>query len=65
MKTVRLTGNTAPVDSECTEMVGKAQVYKEGSDIYDAMLNQVRMILDQGFSTCGPRGNTLWAAKSF
>ena len=43
MKTVRLTGNTAPVDSECTEMVGKAQVYKEGSDIYDAMLNQVRM----------------------
>ena len=42
VKTVRLTGNTAPVDSECTEMIGKAQVYKEGSDIYDAMLNQVK-----------------------
>ena len=40
-KTVRLTGNTAPVDSECFEMISKAFVYSEGSTIYDAMLNQV------------------------
>lgn len=31
----------APVDDECASLVGKAQVYSEGSDVWDCMLNQV------------------------
>lgn len=40
VKTMVMSGK-APVDAECTTLVGKAHVYYEGSDIYDCMLNQV------------------------
>lgn len=32
----------APVDAECTELLGKAHVYTENKDVFDCMLNQVR-----------------------
>lgn len=40
VRTVVISGK-APVDPECTSMVGKSQVYCEGNDIWDCMLNQV------------------------
>ncbi|XP_022104344.1 poly [ADP-ribose] polymerase 2-like [Acanthaster planci] len=44
VKTVRLAAShKAPVDSECHQMQGKAHVYIEGDDIYDAMLNQTNL----------------------
>ncbi|XP_022343274.1 poly [ADP-ribose] polymerase 2-like isoform X2 [Crassostrea virginica] len=33
----------APVDAECTALLGKAQVYYEGNDIWDCMLNQTNV----------------------
>ncbi|KAK3589103.1 hypothetical protein CHS0354_017445 [Potamilus streckersoni] len=42
VKTVILKGK-APVDSECTTMVGKAHVYYQGSDVWDSMLNQTNV----------------------
>lgn len=32
-----------PVDPECTEKVGKAHVYFDGTNVYDAMLNQTNL----------------------
>lgn len=43
VKTVRITGNRAPVDPECIQMEGKAQVYLENAAMYDAMLNQTNL----------------------
>lgn len=40
VKTVVMSGK-APVDTECTSLVGKAHVHYEGNDVYDCMLNQV------------------------
>lgn len=37
---VLISGN-ALVDIECVQMLGKAQVYSENGNVYDAMLNQV------------------------
>uniref|UniRef100_UPI00358E448D poly [ADP-ribose] polymerase 2 n=1 Tax=Myxine glutinosa TaxID=7769 RepID=UPI00358E448D len=33
----------APVDAECKQKVGKAHVYCEGDDVYDALLNQTNL----------------------
>lgn len=33
----------APVDPECKDKLGKAHVYEEGADVYDAMLNQTNI----------------------
>ncbi|XP_038070254.1 poly [ADP-ribose] polymerase 2-like [Patiria miniata] len=44
VKTVRIaTGHKVPVDSECYQMHGKAHVFIDGDDIYDAMLNQTNL----------------------
>lgn len=40
VRKVLLKGGAA-VDVECVEKVGVAHVYTEGSDVYDALLNQV------------------------
>lgn len=42
IRTVVISGK-APVDPECTSMVGKSQVYCEGNDIWDCMLNQTNV----------------------
>ncbi|XP_076358409.1 poly [ADP-ribose] polymerase 2-like isoform X2 [Tachypleus tridentatus] len=42
VKTVVIKGK-APVDSECTYRAGKVHVYCEGSDVYDALLNQTNL----------------------
>jgi hypothetical protein len=42
IRTVTTVAGQAPVDSECTDMLGKAHVYSENKDIFDCMLNQVR-----------------------
>lgn len=42
VKTVVMKGK-APVDTECKAKLGKAHVYSEGNDIYDAMLNQTNL----------------------
>ncbi|XP_052061319.1 poly [ADP-ribose] polymerase 2-like [Mytilus californianus] len=42
VKTVVIKGK-APVDSECTQMLGKAHVFYEGKDIWDCMLNQTNV----------------------
>ncbi|XP_062609623.1 poly [ADP-ribose] polymerase 2-like [Saccostrea cucullata] len=42
IRTVVISGK-APVDAECTSMVGKAHVYSEGNDIWDCMLNQTNV----------------------
>ncbi|XP_053402809.1 poly [ADP-ribose] polymerase 2-like [Mercenaria mercenaria] len=42
VKTVVMSGK-APVDAECTSLVGKAHVYFEGKDVYDCMLNQTNV----------------------
>eukprot|EP00057_Strongylocentrotus_purpuratus_P027635 XP_011682109.1 PREDICTED: poly [ADP-ribose] polymerase 2 [Strongylocentrotus purpuratus] len=44
VKTVRITGNRAPVDPECVQMMGKTQVFMDStSAMYDAMLNQTNL----------------------
>ncbi|XP_048742265.2 poly [ADP-ribose] polymerase 2-like [Ostrea edulis] len=42
IRTVVISG-VAPVDDECASLVGKAQVYSEGSDVWDCMLNQTNV----------------------
>ncbi|XP_046511423.1 poly [ADP-ribose] polymerase 2 isoform X2 [Equus quagga] len=42
VKTLLLKGKV-PVDPECTAKVGKAHVYCERNDVYDAMLNQTNL----------------------
>lgn len=42
VKTVVIKGK-APVDSECTQLLGKAHVYYEGKDVWDCMLNQTNV----------------------
>ncbi|XP_006012127.1 poly [ADP-ribose] polymerase 2 isoform X2 [Latimeria chalumnae] len=42
VKTLVMKGK-APVDPECKAKLGKAHVYCEGEDIYDAMLNQTNL----------------------
>lgn len=42
VKTVIVKGR-APVDPECGEKVGVAHVFSQGNDVYDVMLNQVRI----------------------
>jgi poly [ADP-ribose] polymerase len=42
VKTIVIKGK-APVDPECNAKISTAHVYAEGKDIYDAMLNQVRL----------------------
>ncbi|KAM8728239.1 poly [ADP-ribose] polymerase 2 [Acanthopagrus schlegelii] len=42
VKTVIMKGK-APVDGECKAKLGKAHVYSEGNDVYDAMLNQTNL----------------------
>ncbi|XP_014671166.1 PREDICTED: poly [ADP-ribose] polymerase 2-like [Priapulus caudatus] len=42
LKTVVIKGK-APMDAECTEKLGKAHVYYESNDVYDAMLNQTNL----------------------
>ncbi|VDI78312.1 poly [ADP-ribose] polymerase, partial [Mytilus galloprovincialis] len=42
VKTVVIKGK-APVDSECTQMLGKAHVFYEGKDVWDCMLNQTNV----------------------
>ncbi|XP_060599923.1 poly [ADP-ribose] polymerase 2-like isoform X2 [Ruditapes philippinarum] len=42
VKSIVLSGK-APVDAECTSLVGKAHVYYEGKDVYDCMLNQTNV----------------------
>lgn len=42
VKTVVMKGK-APVDAECKAKLGKAHVYCEGKEVYDAMLNQTNL----------------------
>ncbi|KAG7455005.1 hypothetical protein MATL_G00251750 [Megalops atlanticus] len=42
VKTVVMKGK-APVDPECSALLGKAHVYSEGDDVYDVMLNQTNL----------------------
>jgi len=42
VRTVTTVAGQAPVDAECTTMLGKAHVYTENKDIFDCMLNQVK-----------------------
>ncbi len=42
VRTVTTVAGQAPVDAECTSMIGKAHVYSENKDVFDCMLNQVR-----------------------
>ncbi len=42
VRTVTTVAGQAPIDAECTTMLGKAHVYSENTDIFDCMLNQVK-----------------------
>ena len=42
VRTVTTIAGQAPVDAECHELIGKAHVYTENTDVFDCMLNQVR-----------------------
>jgi hypothetical protein len=42
VRTVTTVAGQAPVDAECTELLGHVHVYSENKDIFDCMLNQVR-----------------------
>ncbi|XP_077414565.1 poly [ADP-ribose] polymerase 2 isoform X2 [Vanacampus margaritifer] len=42
VKTVVMKGK-APVDVECKAKLGKAHVYSEGADVYDVMMNQTNL----------------------
>ncbi|KAL4235039.1 Poly [ADP-ribose] polymerase 2 [Mactra antiquata] len=42
VKTIVMSGK-APVDPECSTLIGKAHVFYEGQDIYDCMLNQTNV----------------------
>ncbi|XP_077581070.1 poly [ADP-ribose] polymerase 2 [Stigmatopora nigra] len=46
VKTVVMKGK-APVDLECKTKLGKAHVYSEGVDVYDVMLNQTNLEVNQ------------------
>ncbi|CAF3963271.1 unnamed protein product [Adineta steineri] len=43
IRTVKTVAGQAPVDAECTTMLGKAHVYSENKDIFDCMLNQANV----------------------
>ncbi|XP_033123730.1 poly [ADP-ribose] polymerase 2-like [Anneissia japonica] len=43
VKSVQIKGNRVPVDADCVKKVGKAQVYVEGKDVYNIMLNQTNV----------------------
>ena len=45
VRTVTTVAGQAPVDAECTQLLGKVHVYSENKDIFDCMLNQVRSFL--------------------
>ncbi len=44
VRTVTTVAGQAPVDTECTDLLGKVHVYQENKDIFDCMLNQVRRL---------------------
>lgn len=43
VRTVTTVAGQAPVDAECKSLIGKVHVYTENKDIFDCMLNQVRI----------------------
>uniref|UniRef100_S4RDB5 NAD(+) ADP-ribosyltransferase n=1 Tax=Petromyzon marinus TaxID=7757 RepID=S4RDB5_PETMA len=45
VKTIVMNGR-APVDPECKAKLGKAHVYSEGNNVYDVMLNQTNVGLN-------------------
>jgi hypothetical protein len=58
VRTVTTVAGQAPVDAECTTMLGKAHVYTENKDIFDCMLNQVRCFAVFYLSFFLPRGRS-------
>lgn len=58
VRKVLLKGGAA-VDVECVEKVGVAHVYIEGSDVYDALLNQVNNFFLNISLGCFRHGNLI------
>lgn len=51
IRTIKTKVGQIPIDSFCSTMIGKAHVYREDDDTFDAMLNQVRWTSDSNAET--------------